>query len=472
MFAGLLSSCATAGPDYVAPDAALYASPGFIEGASYSDAAPLSDWWTAFQDPTLDRLIERGLEENRTLSAASANLRAARANLGLARRERLPTDTIEARYLETRQSAAAFTGAGLGDEAPADNDTFRIASLSVAASWEIDLFGRVSRLIESAAAHAGAAEAALSDMQAVVAADIAEAYLSVRGLTAQRAVAQRNVGNLRETYQLVRDLRDVGRGSDLEVDRARAELAGAEALLPSLNASISESENRLAVLVGTTPSEVGNLLAGDAPLATIESPLAIGEPAALLRRRPDIVESERLLAAATAGIGLNIAETFPRVSLFGDAGLQSVGIEDLASSGALNFAVGPQLDWSVAGLARTGDRVRAARASAYAAFANYEQTVLEALAETETALARQAQLQQRRAHLETANEAAASAADLAMFRYETGATAFLNVLDAERAELDTANQLASARSALALAHVAVFRALRAGVPTPVVHPDK
>lgn len=465
MFAGLLSSCASVGPDYAAPDSAGYASPDFVESADYDPVAPLSDWWTAFGDPVLEILIARGFEKNRTLAAASANLRAARAELGLASRARLPDDTVGASYLETRQSSAAF--AGIGDDASAGNDTFRIASVGVAANWEVDLFGRVGRLIEAANARADAAAAALADLQVVITADIASAYLSVRGLSAQKEVARRNVENLRETVDLVRALRDVGRVSDLEVDQARAELARAEAFLPALNVSIAGAKNQLAVLVGAPPQGIAAWAEKEKPLPMIETPIAIGDPAALLRRRPDIAERERLLAAATAGIGLNIAEAFPRISLLGDAGVQSVGVDNLFSSGALNFAVGPQLDWSVTGLIRAGDRVRAARASADAAFAMYEQTVLEALAETETALARQAQLQDRRARLEAAHASATSAAKLARFRFETGATAFLNVLDAERVALDTANQLAAARSEVALAQVAVFRALRAGAPSPV-----
>lgn len=468
MFAGLLSSCASVGPDYVAPDSSGYAAPDFVESAVYDPAAPMSAWWAAFEDPVLETLIGRGFEENRTLAAASANLRIARAELGLARRARLPEVSVGANYLETRQSSAF---AGIGDDTARGNDNFPIATLGVSANWEVDLFGRVSRIIEASNAHAGAAEAALADLQIVIAADIASAYLSVRGLAAQKEVARRNVENLRETLNLVSDLRDVGRVSDLEVDQARAELALAEALLPALNASIADAENRLAVLVGAAPQEIDAWLAGDKPLPTIEAAIAIGDPAALLRRRPDIAERERLLAAATAGIGLNIAEAFPRISLLGDAGVQSVGVDDLLSGGALNFAMGPQLDWSVTGLVRAGDRVRAARASADAAFAMYEQTVLEALAETETALARQSQLQDRRARLEQAHAAATSAAELARFRFETGATAFLNVLDAERVALDTANQLAAARSEVALAQVAVFRALRAGAQPPVAPSD-
>lgn len=469
MFAGLLSSCASVGPDYVAPDSSGYAAPDFVEIAAYDPAEPMSAWWAAFQDPVLEALIGRGFEKNRTLAAASANLRAARAELGLARRARLPDDTVSASYLETRQTSAAF--AGIGDDASAGGDTFRIASLGVAARWEIDLFGRVGRLIEAAGARGAAAEAALADLQIVIAADIASAYLSVRGLAAQKEVARRNVENLHETLNLVSDLRDVGRASDLEVNQARAEMAIAEAFLPALNASIADAENRLAVLVGAAPQEIAAWVEEEKPLPTIETPIAIGDPAALLRRRPDIAERERLLAAATAGIGLNIAEAFPRISLLGNADVQSVGVDDLFSSGALNFAVGPQLDWSVTGLIRAGDRVRTAQASADAALAMYEQAVLEALAETETALARQAQLQDRRARLEEAHASAASAAELARFRFETGATAFLNVLDAERVELDTANQLAAARSEVALAQVAVFRALRAGAPSPVAPSD-
>ena len=214
--------------------------------------------------------------------------------------------------------------------------------------------------------------------------------------------------------------------------------------------------------VGRPPAEIATLVLGDAPLPAISGPLTVGDPAHLLRRRPDIAQSERALAAATAEIGLNLSEAFPRVDLVGDVGFRTVGLENLFAANALNFAFGPQITWSVTDLARARQNVRIASASAQAAFANYEQTVLLALSETESALARQTKLQEQAVSLAEARDASASAANLARIRYDAGASDFLNVLDAERVELQSANDLAAARTAISRAQVAVFRALRAG----------
>ncbi len=462
--AGLLSACATLGPDHAPPDTDPYASEAFVFGDPYGSQMPLARWWTAFDDAELDRLIERGLAENRTLTRAAANLQRARAELGLARLERAPEDTVSASYLEARRASASSSEAGPGSGPAAPAETLRYGQLGVSALWELDLFGRIDRMIESAAARAEASEAALADLQLVIIADIADAYVSLRGLHAQLRVANDNVENQQETLALVRDLQAAGRATELEVQQTRVQLANADAVRPILQAAIAERTSQLAVLVGVTPAHLEPLIEAGAALPLIEGVIAAGDPAALLRRRPDIREREWILAAATADIGVNLADAFPRLSLLGDVGFSSAGGGDLFGANALNFALGPQLSWSVVGLAGTRQRVAAARASAVMAFAEYEQAVLMALAETETALARQAQLQRRIASLRDADAAAVSAADLARLRYETGATDFLNVLDADRVRLDAANQLAAARTELARAQVAVFRALRAGSP--------
>ena len=461
-----VSACTVIGPDYEAPSPDAFASEGFVYDAGYSTDEPLAEWWTAFDDPTLDRLVALGLEENRTLTVAAANLRAARAAFGLARQNRLPFDQVTASYQETRQAAVFFAGTGIdGGDEPADrepNENVDFLDVGLGANWELDLFGRVTRLIEVADAQQGAAEAALNDLRAVVIADIADAYVALRGLQAQLAVARRNAANQARTLELVRERRRAGRVTDLDVDQARAQLATTEAFIPPIEADIAEVSNQLAVLVGRPPADIATLVSGDAPLPAISGPLTVGDPARLLRRRPDIAQTERVLASATAEIGLNISEAFPRVDFVGDVGFRTVGLENLFAANALNFAFGPQISWSVTDLARARQNVRVADAAAQAAFANYEQTVLLALSETESALVRQTKLQERAVSLAEAQEASASAAELARIRYDAGASDFLNVLDAERVELQSANDLAAVRTEISRAQVAVFRALRAG----------
>lgn len=461
--AALTAGCAIIGPNYEAPPAgpATDAAPQFVSGEGYDAAAPAANWWTAFDDETLNELVALGLRENRDLAVAYANVDAARAQFGLARLNRLPTDTLSSSYQYSRTGSAVFaasTGLGAADPFP-DNE---ISNVDVNASWEVDLFGRVTRTINVAEADLEAQQALLGDLLAIVAADIADAYVALRGLEAQRRVALRNVDNFADTLRLTEATRDAGRGTDLDVEGARAQLATTRASVPPLEAEIAAQTYRLGALTGMTPDRISALVADEAALPTIVDPIPIGDPATLLRRRPDVAASERALASASEQIGLEMTTAFPRVDVLGQAGFQALGFNDQFSANALNFAVGPSISWSLTDLVRARQRIKSAEAGAEAALAAYENAVLTALSETESALALQASLQRQLVQLIEADDASGEAARLARLRFEGGATDFLVVLDAERRKLEATTQLAAGRTALAQSQVAVFRALRAG----------
>lgn len=459
--AALLSAgCTLIGPDYRAPDRNALASEAFINADGYETSEPLSAWWTLFGDETLSGLVSTGLAENRTLGAALANVNAARAQRGLARLNRLPFDSVSASYLQNRQSSS-ITAANLG--LPSDPfPTNDVSDAGVSASWEVDLFGRVTRTINIAKADLDERALLLADLQAVIAADIVDAYVNLRGLEAQLAVARRNIDNQASVLKLTEVIRDAGRGSDLDVELAKAQLSSVRATIPGLEGQIASATYALGVLTGKTPLAIAALVAAPAPLPSVEGAIPIGDPAALLRRRPDISASERALAAATETIGLNIAEAFPRLELIGQGGYQALGFQDQFSANALNFSAGPSVTWSLSNLLRARQRVKTARAGAEAAFNSYEATILAALAETESAFATQARAQDQLVELTEAERASANAASLARLRYENGATDFLSVLDADRRNIEAADRLAAARTATARSQVAVFRALRAG----------
>lgn len=461
----LLSACTIIGPNYEPPQTAAFEEPSFINEAPYEETAPLSTWWTAFDDSVLTGLVSAGVDQNRSLAAAYANVNASRAQLGVARLNRLPFDTVTASYQDSRTASSVFaasTGQGSDIGPFPTND---ISDLNISASWEIDLFGRVTRTINIAKADLGQAQALLADLQTVLIADIVDAYVNVRGLEAQLAVAVNNAENQAETLRLTETIRDAGRGTDFDVERAKAQLSGTRASIPPLETAAAAARYQLAVLTGQTPAQIEASLTDAAPLPIIVGPLSVGDPASLLRRRPDIAVRERALAAATENIGLNLTNAFPRVNLVGAVGYQSIGFDDAFSENALNFNVGPSITWSLTDLLRARDRVAAADAGAQAAFAEYEQAILVALAEVETALVQQANLQRQLTELTEAERASAAASRLARLRYENGAADFLSVLDAERRELEAADQLAAIRTATARAQVAMFRALRAG-PAP------
>ncbi|MEM8771482.1 MAG: TolC family protein [Pseudomonadota bacterium] len=459
--AAALAGCTLIGPTYEAPDISAYEPEAFINNDGYDNNEALSAWWTRFEDDKLNELISLGLAENRELGAAYANVNIARAQWGLARLNRAPFDTITSSYLESRTGSAVFI-ASTGGSGANPFPTNDISDINVAATWEVDLFGRVTRTINIGKANLGEAQYVLADLQTLIISDIADAYINLRGLQAQRAVALNNVANQDDTLKLTEVRRDAGRGTDLDVERAKSQLAGTRAIVPPLDAAIKASLYQLGVLTGQSPAQINAIVEDPAPLPMIKGAIPIGDPAAFLRRRPDIAASEQALAAATEQVGLDIAEAFPRIDLTGQVGYQAVGFQDQFSSKALNFATGPSITWSLTNLLRARKSVQASRAGIDAAFNTYENTVLSALAEAETAFANQALLQEQLIELVEAERASREAARLARLRYENGAEDFLSVLDAERRDLEAADALAAVRTATAQSQVAVFRALRAG----------
>ncbi|MEO1659253.1 MAG: efflux transporter outer membrane subunit [Pseudomonadota bacterium] len=460
--AAMLAGCTIIGPDYDAPE--TEAAPAFVEGAEgYETEAPQQIWWEAFGDPTLDLLVARALSENNRIGVAVNNVNVARAAYGLSRLERVPFDTISASYLQTRSSGAALVLPGL-DPGGLTLPTEEILNASVAASWEVDLFGRVTRSIRAAEADLEEAAATLIDLRSVVAAETVDAYVTYRGLTIQTIVARENILNQQETVRLVTIRRDAGRGSDLDVERAKEQLASTIAVLPPIESQAKASLYRLATLTGQRPDEIKVLAQTAGTPPTINGELPIGDPASMLRRRPDIRAAERALAASTERIGLEMAAAFPTVSLTGSVGTQTLGIDDAFANEALNFSLGPSITWSLTNLLRARRNVLAAKANAAGAFEAYEQTVLLALEETEAALVAQRAVKASLVARVSAEESSSKAAELARYRYERGASDFLDVLDAERRNLEARNTLAAARTDLARSQVAVFRALRADAP--------
>ena len=438
----------------MAPDD-LYARQTYIEALETQNAdrpETIARWWTLLGDPVLDALVEQGLERNREIDASIATLNIARANLSLSRSDYVPTDT---QSLSWQRVGTADTG-GFG----APDRT--LLSASISALWEWDLFGRIARGVEVAEADLLQGEALLADIQALVVADIAETYQTLRGLEAQLAVVQDNIGTLERTRDLTVIIRDAGRGTDLDVERAVEQLASTRAALSPLRLQIDAARYRLGVLTGQTPPEILDMVSQTRPLSLVTGPIAVGRPETLLRRRPDIRAAEFALLEANATIGLRRSQAFPIIGLFGSFGLTSDRVENIFDESARSYTLGPSLSFSAVDFIRQDDRVAAATAGAQAELARYELTVLSALAEVETALSAENEYQRQLDELREAKRAAEEAARLARIRFENGATTFLTVLDAERRSIDADNALEIARTNAAVAQISVFRALRAG----------
>lgn len=455
----LLASCAV-GPK--APDATLppSASGAFIGGATPAVTAEAArdDWWRLYDDPILDGLIGQALTENNELEAAAANLRRVRAALGEARVGRLPSTTTSATGQYGRASAATVPG-GNGGEPLEEGETYDVG-LDVA--YEIDLFGRVGSAIRAARADADAAAAALDVVRVSVVAETARAYADACSANAQIAVAERTIELQGDTADLTQRLLDAGSGNGLDVARARSALESSRASLPPLRAQRDGALFRLATLTGRTPAEASEAARACQRPPQLSRPIPVGDGATLLARRPDVRRAERNLAAAAARVNVATADLYPRISLGGSLGSTALDAGDLGDDASFRFSVGPLISWSFPNVFAGRARVEQASAGSEAALATFDQTVLVALQETETALANYANELDRRAALQAARNQAANAARLSRLRFDAGADSFLTVLDAERTLAASDAQLASSDALVTTYQIALFKALAGG----------
>lgn len=453
--AALVCGCKV-GPDYARPEMAI--DPAFDNAAAPEVTVdPVeSGWWMAFNDPMLTSLIETASAHNHDLRIADANLREVRELLQQARLDLYPVAPASAGYNRVRLSEAVAPGLDTGDR------TTGYFFAGFDALWELDVYGRVRRAIEARRAEVEAFEAIRRDVLVLVSAEVARNYFLLRGEQERLAVAERNAENQQSTYELTVSLLNGGRGTELDTARARAQLESTRAMIPILRASIRRTIYRLGVLTGQGPQALMAELEPAQVLPVLPATVPIGDPAELVRRRPDIQAAERRLASATARIGVETADLFPRLTFEGSFGLEGQSFGDLFESGAGAFSFGPRLRWAAFDLARVRARIRAADARAEGTLANYEVTVLEALEETDAALVQFRGEQERTRHLEEANDASRTAAELARKRYQQGVTDFLTVLDAERRQLEAEDLLADSRTRSATALVAVYKTLAGG----------
>jgi multidrug efflux system outer membrane protein len=295
-----------------------------------------------------------------------------------------------------------------------------------------------------------------------VTAEVARTYFELRGEQAELAVLQRNADNQQQTVDLTNSLLDAGRGTELDTARAKAQLDTTLAEIPPLRATVEKSIHRLSVLTGREPDALSALLSPAGNLPQLPQMAAVGDPAGLLRRRPDIRVAERHLAASTAQIGVAVGDLFPKVTFSGNFGYAAGDLAALGTAGSKTFLIGPSISWAAFDLGRVRARIAGARAGADADLAAYQQTVLKALEETENALVSHARARDRLVQLTAAARESDSAAQIARARYEGGLVGFLDVLDAERAQLTAQDQLAQSRTDAATSLIAVYKALGGG----------
>ncbi|KVM63889.1 efflux transporter outer membrane subunit [Burkholderia ubonensis] len=460
-----LAACAV-GPDYERPASAVSARFARDESqAVQHDAAPAGTsadadaaFWRGFGDPALTRLIDAALAANQDLQLAVSRYDASNALLRETRFDQIPTITASG------QIGHRLTSKDQAFGAPRDQRDKPASSVGINAAWELDLFGRVRRAVEAQRAETAASAADVRAVRIAIAGEVARAYVDLRGSQERLRIARENADNQRQTLALIDARVGAGRGSELDAARARAQVESTTSRIAVYEAAIGVDEHRLAVLTGQPPGALIGELDAPAPLPALVADIDPGTPGDLLRRRPDVAAAEARLHAATARVGVATADLFPRFTLTGLLGSMTSSYGFFRSGSDTNLiALG--VDWSFLDVGRVRARLAASNADAAGQLAQYRQTVLGALEETENALLRVARTRDETTHLERAATDSARAAQLAHARFTAGAIDYYEVLDAERTLLQAQDAAADGRMRSDDATVALYKALAGGWPS-------
>jgi NodT family efflux transporter outer membrane factor (OMF) lipoprotein len=465
-----LSACSV-GPDFRLPETEL---PGSYVArldarAADSTARPtasvdLAQWWRSFRDPHLVSLVERSIAANPDIAIALMRLQQARAQRLVATGAALPTgqlsagaaygsgsDNTRARVAETLHSAANTGGFNHVDE---------VGGLDTA--WELDIFGKLRREIEASDLDAQAAAKARDAVLVSVVANVARAYIELRGFQAQIAVTRRNIEIARRSLQVVQTRFNEGLTNELDVTMAQRQLATFEAGLGPLTGQLQSSRYVIAVLLGQYPETLAKELAAEGPAPRFPAKIPVGLPVSLLQRRADIQQAEFEIGAATARLGSAIADLFPRVAVTSAVGGQGGARASTGTPITFIGGIGPALYWPVLDFGTLDARIEVADYRAREALLRYKANVLGAVQEVDQAISAYNAEQRRLSGLSRARSAAIEAVKLSSERYERGLTDYLNVLDAQRQQFELEIQHVIARRMAAVQLIALYKALGGG----------
>ncbi len=455
----LLASGCAVGPDYSAPDLPEL-SPWRLEagsGIQEEQGTPqkLTQWWQVLEDPLLDSLMARAVTSNLGLKEARARVRAARARLGISK---------SALYPSLDAAASLSTGKGAENSGNIDEE-LHLYRMGFDAGWEIDIFGGTRRAVEAAGAELAASEAQLRDVYVSMLAEIASTYVSVRTYQTRLTVAQANLVEQQEMFEIVESRHESGLTDALGVQQARYSLESTRAEIPVLQARLDSTMNTLALLLGLQQGTLHEELQPQKAIPTPPPSVAVGVPADALRNRPDVRMAERLLAAKTAEIGVATAELYPKLRLIGSIGLESLKQSTLLDTASQMYSFGPSINWPIfhAGAIRRNIDVAEALQEQY--LYRYERTLLNALNEVQTAMTDYAKEQARHQALEQATLAAREALALAQDRFMNGLVDFSDVLEARRSLLSYEDQLAVCEGAVVASLVRIYKSMGGGWQT-------
>jgi NodT family efflux transporter outer membrane factor (OMF) lipoprotein len=466
----LAAGCAV-GPDYHAPKVNTPANWSEAQlGGETNSAVQIVEWWKTLNDPELNSLIQRAVAANYDLRIAEGRLHEARALRTGAFFDLGPKIDGSAGYTDVRQSrnSLPFNTSGPAGGQITSNYLFQtdLYDAHFDASWEIDVFGGNRRALQEANALLASVEEDRHDVLVSVLAEVARNYIDVRDFQQRLAIANKNIAAEQDAVDIARARFRAGLASELDTKEAEVLLATTQSQIPTLEELLKQAMHRLAVLIGQEPGALLDELGAVAPIPAPPAEVPVGLPSDLLRRRPDVRRAERQLAAATANIGVQTAELFPKFSLTGVAGFQSFSAGDWFSGGSKYWSAGPSVTWRILDYGHVRSQIRTANAEAQQSLALYDKTVLMSLEDVENALVAYSKEQVRHRSLQEAVDASRSAVEISNELYKNGLTSFLNVVDAERSLYQVEDELVQSQRTVTVNLVALYKTLGGGWQTP------
>jgi NodT family efflux transporter outer membrane factor (OMF) lipoprotein len=483
----LISGCVKVGPDYVRPPTSV--SPNWLEADDNrvkTDPAEYRAWWEVFNDPVLNSIIDRAYRDNLSLKIAGVRVLQARAELGIAVGNIYPqTQQANGSLTFNRLSERAFLGAvsqsgtPQGGRSDGNDDKYSKKQpagvkfsywedqINLNAAWEIDFWGKFRRAIESADASLRMSVADYDSALVTLTADAANNYIQIRTLQKRLDIAKRNVESQQDSVRIAEDKFKGGITTLLDVEQAKSSLFGAQSTIPTLEAQLQQTENALSLLLGLPPSSLEDILAGVSDIPSPPPQVAVGIPADLLRRRPDVRSAELQAVAQCAQIGVAKADLFPAFSLTGTFGFLSTTIgkfklSDITSWRARQVTAGPSFQWNILNYGQITNNIRLQDAKFQELLITYQNTVLRAQQEVEDSLTGFLRAQENAEYLSLTEDAAKRSLDLAVIQYREGSTDFTTVLTAQQSLLTAQDNMASAKGNISSNLIGLYRALGGG----------
>jgi multidrug efflux system outer membrane protein len=464
----IFSGCATVGPDYVRPEVPVptqwNGESGGNSPAGQLDPKRLAEWWATFNDPELTSFVQRAIQRNLDLRKAAARVREARARRGISKAELFPSVKASGSAQHSHNGAQGgsvigsdLTSAQVGSVTGPD-----LYSAGFDASWELDLFGGKRRSVEASQEDLEASEEDLRDVLVSLISEVALNYVEIRSYQGRLSIAEANSAAQTETYDITRWRFEAGLTTALDVEQARYNLEQTRSQIPTLQTSLEQAKNRLAVLLGLNPGSLKEELSERRPIPTAPVDIAIGVPADVLRNRPDVRRAERQLAAQTARIGVATAELYPKFTLTGSIGFEALSLSNLLDAASKVYSYGASFTWSIFNAGSIRQNIEVQNALQEQALIQYEASILSALKDVNNGFVAYAQEQLRRQSLMEASQAAQRAVDLAQSQYSSGLIDFQVVLDSQRSLLSFEEQLAVSKSAVTSDLISLYKALGGG----------